>query len=59
MARQTKHKYGNRNHSECAIGRYKRILGREFLRQQQEAIIGCSILNKMMCVTLADIRPKN
>jgi Transposase DDE domain len=45
---QAKHHYGNRNYSECAIGRYKRILGnklhaREFSRQQQEAIIGCSI----------------
>ena len=60
---QTKHNYGNRNYSECAIGRYKRILGnklhaREFVRQQQEAIIGCSILNKMMCVTLGDVRSK-
>jgi Transposase DDE domain len=64
LAWQIKHRYGNRNHSECAIGRYKRILGnklhaREFKRQQQEAIIGCSILNKMMCITLAEIRPKN
>jgi hypothetical protein len=63
MTWQEKHQYGNRNHSECAIGRYKRILGnklhaREFLRQQQETIIGCSILNKMMCITLADMRPK-
>jgi hypothetical protein len=54
---------GNRNYSECAIGRYKRILGnklhaREFVRQQQEATIGCSILNKMMCVTLGDVRSK-
>ena len=55
--------YGNRNQSENAIGRYKRILGnklhaRDFSRQQQEAIVGCSILNKMMCVTLADVRQK-
>jgi hypothetical protein len=64
MAWQAKHRYGNRNQSECAIGRYKRILGnklhaREFKRQQQEAIIGCSILNKMMCITLDEIGPKN
>lgn len=63
MAWQTKHRYGNRNQSENAIGRYKRILGnklhaREFNRQQQEAIIGCSILNKMMCVTLAQVLQK-
>ncbi len=60
---KTKHRYGNRNNLECAIGRYKRILvnklhAREFVRQQQEAIIGCSILNKMMCISLADVRPK-
>ncbi|MEO8965788.1 MAG: transposase, partial [Gammaproteobacteria bacterium] len=60
---QAKHRYGNRNNSECAIGRCKRILGnklhaREFVRQQQEAIIGCSLLNKMMCVRLADVCPK-
>ena len=64
MAWQTKHRYGNRNQSECAIGRYKRILGnklhaREFSRQQQEALIGCSILNKMICMTIADVRQKN
>jgi hypothetical protein len=63
MTWQEKRQYGNRNHSECAIGRYKRILGnklhaREFLRQQQEAIIGCSILNKMMCLSLGQIRSK-
>lgn len=63
MAWQTNRKYGNRNKSECAMGRYKRILGnklhaREFSRQQQETIIGCSILNKMMCVILAEMRQK-
>jgi len=45
-------KYGKRNHSELAIQRYKQILGnilqvREFVRQKQEAVIGCGILNKM------------
>lgn len=55
--------YGKRNNSELAIQRYKRILGnklhsRDFIRQKQEAIIGCSILNKMMCITLGKIRSK-
>lgn len=45
-------KYGKRNYSELAIQRYKRILGntlqaREFIRQRQESIIGCGVLNKM------------
>lgn len=49
--------YGKRNYSELAIQRYKRILGnklhaREFERQKQEAMIGCSILNKMMWCAL-------
>jgi hypothetical protein len=53
--------YGKRNYSELAIQRYKRILGnklhaRDFDRQKQEALIGCSILNKMMCITLGEIR---
>ena len=52
MAWQRKRRYGQRNYSELAIQRYKRILGRamharEFSRQQQEFMIGCSILNKM------------
>ena len=55
--------YGKRNYSELAIQRYKRILGnklhaRAFDRQTQEAIIGCSILNKMMCITLGEIHSK-
>jgi len=55
--------YGKRNQAERAIGRYKRILGnrlhsREFTRQRQEAVIGCSILNKMICLTLVEIRQK-
>ncbi len=44
--------YGQRNYSELAIQRYKRILGntmqaRELERQKQEAMIGCGVLNKM------------
>jgi hypothetical protein len=44
--------YGQRNYSELAIQRYKRILGnalqsREFVRQKQETIIGYGVLNKM------------
>jgi len=55
--------YGKRNNSELAIQRYKRILGnklhaRDFERQKQEAIIGCSILKKMMCLTLDEVRQK-
>lgn len=62
MGWQKRRNYGRRNHSELAIQRYKRILGnrlhaREFERQKQEAIIGCSILNKMMCITLAEMCP--
>lgn len=61
MEWQRRRGYGNRNHSELAIQRYKKILGnklhaRDFERQKQEAIIGCSILNKMMCITLEPIR---
>jgi len=44
--------YGQRNYSELCIQRYKRILGnqmqgRELSRQENEAMIGCGILNKM------------
>ena len=54
--------YGRRNQSELAIQRYKRILGnklhsKDLVRQQQEILIGCSVLNKMMALTLAQIRP--
>jgi hypothetical protein len=63
MGWQKKRSYGKRNNSELAIQRYKRILGnklhaRDFERQKQEAIIGCSILNKMMCLTIGEIRSK-
>ena len=49
---QKQFNYGQRNYSELGVQRYKRILGRamharEFGRQLQEAMIGCSILNKM------------
>jgi hypothetical protein len=52
MIWQRLRKYGKRNYSELAIQRYKRILGnalqaRELVRQKQESIIGCSVLNKM------------
>ena len=62
MGWQKLRNYGLRNNSELAIQRYKRILGnklhaREFKRQKQETIIGCSILNKMTCITLAEICP--
>lgn len=63
MKWQIERDYGKRNQAERAIGRYKRILGnrlhsRELTRQKQEAIIGCSILNKMMCLSLAQVRQK-
>ena len=59
---QRRRNYGRRNNSELAIQRYKRILGnklhaREFERQKQETIIGCSVLNKMTCITLGEICP--
>jgi hypothetical protein len=62
MGWQKLRNYGRRNNSELAIQRYKRILGnklhaREFERQKQETIIGCNVLNKMTCITLAEIRP--
>lgn len=52
MQWQTKTKYGNRNCSELAMQRYKKIVGRSmysrnFENQKQEAMIGASILNKM------------
>ena len=49
MGWQKLRNYGKRNRSELSIQRYKRILeerlhAREFERQKQEAIIGCSVL---------------
>jgi hypothetical protein len=63
MEWQKRREYGKRNNSELAIQRYKKMLGnklhaRDFERQKQEAIIGCSILNKMMCLTIGEIRSK-
>jgi len=60
---QKRREYGKRNYSELAIQRYKRILGnklhsRDIVRQKQESLIGCSILNKMMLLTLEQIHPK-
>ncbi len=52
MQWQRVRKYGQRNYSELAIQRYKKILGnrlhaRELSRQKNEALLGCGILNKM------------
>jgi len=62
MGWQEKRDYGKRNQAELAFSRYKRILegnhAREFLRQKQEAIIGCSILNKMTLVSVGEICQK-
>ena len=55
MQWQKERNYGQRNYSELAIQRYKRILGntmqsRELERQKQEAMIGCGVLNKMTSI---------
>ena len=52
MAWQKNRNYGRRNLSELAMLRYQKILGntlhaRDFGRQEQEAMIGCGVLNKM------------
>ena len=52
MQWQKQRHYGQRNYSELAIQRYQRILGdamhaRDLTRQQQEAVIGCGVINKM------------
>lgn len=52
MQWQKNRNYGQRNYSELAVQRYQRILGttlhaRNLVRQKQEAMIGCGILNKM------------
>ena len=52
MQWQKQRRYGQRNYSELAVQRYQKILGntmhaRELIRQQQEAIIGCGVINKM------------
>ena len=52
MAWQRVRGYGKRNNDELAIQRYKKIIGnrlhaRKLPRQKNEAMLGCSILNKM------------
>jgi hypothetical protein len=52
MEWQRQNNYGQRNYSELGMQRYKRIIGksmhsREFSRQEQEAMIGCGVINKM------------
>ena len=55
MGWQRRRHYGQRNYSELAIQRHKRILGnqmqsRKMERQKQEAMIGCGVLNKMTSI---------
>jgi hypothetical protein len=52
MTWQKNRGYGQRNYSELGVQRYKRLLGdtmhaRDFVRQKQEAMLGCGVLNKM------------
>jgi hypothetical protein len=52
MQWQKQRNYGKRNYSELALQRYQKILGntmhaRDLTRQQQEGMIGCSVINKM------------
>jgi hypothetical protein len=52
MQWQEQRNYGQRNYSELAVQRYQKILGntmhaRDLARQQQEAMIGCGVINKM------------
>ncbi len=59
MAWQRARCYGQRNYSELAIQRYKRILGREMdarkmPNQKQEFMIGCGVLNKMTNLGMPD-----
>ena len=56
MGWQKRRGYGKRNNSELAIQRYKKILGNklhsiDFDNQKREALIGCSILNKMTVIS--------
>jgi hypothetical protein len=51
--------YGRRNVSETAMQRYKKILGnklhsRNFSNQNQEMLLGCSILNRFTHLELPD-----
>lgn len=48
---QKKHRYGKRNVSETGMQRYKRTFGnqlhaRKMSNQQQEVMVGCSVLNR-------------
>lgn len=61
MVWQKRRQYGKRNSSEFAIQRYKKILGnklhsKDFGNQKIEAVIGCSILNKMTLISGAQLR---
>ena len=61
MGWQKRRNYGKRNSSELAIQRYKKILGnklhsKDFNNQKIEAVIGCSILNKMTLISDAQVR---
>ena len=52
-------KYGMQNYVELAVQRYKRIIGnkmhsKDFARQQNEAIIAVSILNKFSSIGMPE-----
>jgi len=52
MQWQKTRQYGRRNYSELGVQRYQRIFGnamhaRDFVRQQQEAMLASGALNKM------------
>ena len=52
MQWQEQRRYGQRNYSELGVQRYQKILGntmhaRDLTCQQQEAMIGCGVINKM------------
>lgn len=52
MSWQKNRQYGRRNLSELGVQRYQKILGdsmhaRDIMRQKQEAMIGCGVINKM------------
>ncbi len=52
MPWQKARQYGRRNFSELGVQRYQKILGdsmhsRDIMRQKQEAMIGCRVINKV------------
>ena len=52
MPWQKTREYGRRNLSELGVQRYQKILGdsmhaRDIMRQKQEAMLGCGVINKM------------